>query len=125
MSKIYGDPDVIKRAEKSSPGEKVAYVNWEAINELPDEFEATISEVRFNPKNLKHSFSNVGSDSKPSWMPNPDIMYDIAKCCGISGGDSSIAESMIEEVQNKIDNARDAIILLEQKIEMIDNLDNE
>jgi hypothetical protein len=33
------------------------------------------------------------------------------------------AESMIEEVQSKIDNAKETIILLEQKIEMIDNIE--
>jgi hypothetical protein len=36
---------------------------------------------------------------------------------------SKNAESMIEEVQNKINNAKDTIILLEQKIEMIDSMD--
>ena len=35
---------------------------------------------------------------------------------------SKNAESMIKEVQSKIDNAKESIILLEQKIEMIDNL---
>ena len=35
---------------------------------------------------------------------------------------SKNAESMIDEVQSKIDKAKDAITLLEQKIEMIDNL---
>ena len=38
---------------------------------------------------------------------------------------SKNAESMIEEVQNKIEKGREAIKLLEQKIEMIDNLENE
>ncbi len=38
---------------------------------------------------------------------------------------SKNAESMIEEVQNKIDKAREAIQLLEQKVDMIDNLDRE
>ena len=36
---------------------------------------------------------------------------------------SKNAESMIEEVQNKINNAKETMKLLEQKIEMIDNLD--
>ena len=36
---------------------------------------------------------------------------------------SKNAESMIEEVQNKINNAKETMKLLEQKIEMIDSLD--
>jgi hypothetical protein len=38
---------------------------------------------------------------------------------------SKNAESMINEVQSKIDKARESIQLLEQKIEMIDNMDTE
>ncbi len=38
---------------------------------------------------------------------------------------SKNAESMIEEVQNKIDKAKEAINLLEEKIEMLDNLETE
>ena len=36
---------------------------------------------------------------------------------------SKNAQSMIEEVQNRIDNAKETMKLLEQKIEMIDNMD--
>ncbi len=38
---------------------------------------------------------------------------------------SKNAESMIGEVQNKIDNAKETIKMLEEKIEMIDNLDSD
>ncbi len=38
---------------------------------------------------------------------------------------SKNAESMIDEVQSKIDNAKESMKLLEQKIEMIDNLDTD
>ena len=38
---------------------------------------------------------------------------------------SKNAESMIQEVQNKIDGAKENIKLLEQKIELIDDMDNE
>ena len=49
----------------------------------------------------------------------------------LKGGENNIgffaksknAESMIEEVQNKINNAKESMKLLEQKIEMIDSLD--
>ena len=37
---------------------------------------------------------------------------------------SKNAESMIQEVQSKIDKAREAITLLEQKIDMLDNMEN-
>jgi len=38
---------------------------------------------------------------------------------------SKNAESMINEVQSKIDSAKESIILLEQKIELIDSMDND
>jgi len=96
MSKnIYGDQDAIRIAMESKPGDKSVYVNWEAINELPDEFESTISKVKYDPANLKKSFSPVGNNN---YMPSPEMMYEIADKCGISGGDKSISEPLIEMI---------------------------
>ncbi len=45
MSKIYGDENTIKKARDAKPGDTISYVNWEAIDELPDEFESRIEKV--------------------------------------------------------------------------------
>ncbi len=95
MSQIYGDPEAIKRAEEARAGDKSVYVNMEAIRELPDEYEAVITEVEFDPQNLKADFSDVGGGN---WMPQTQLMYDIAGKCGISGGDRSVSKPIIEEV---------------------------
>jgi hypothetical protein len=95
---LIGNQEVINRAKAARPGEKSVYINWEAIEELPDEYEAIVTEIKFDPKNLDRDFSNVGTSNSPSWMPNPDLMYKIAEACGISGGDNSIAQPIMEEV---------------------------
>lgn len=91
MAKITGDT-------KYQPGDKSVYINFDAINDLPEEFEAVVTEVLFDPKNLADSFSNVGSKSNPSWQPKVELMYKIAEACGISGGDESETQPMVEEV---------------------------
>jgi len=98
MSKIYGDTEVIKKARDASPGDKTVYVNWEAINELPEEYEVVVTEITFDPKHLEKDFTNVGTSQSPSWMPTTQLMYRIAEACGISGGENSIVEPLIEEV---------------------------
>ncbi len=98
MSKIYGDTQTINRAKSAPAGDRGVYVNFDAINDLPDEYEAVLTAVKYDPLRLEKSFSNVGTKSNPSWMPNPDMMYKIAEACGISGGEVSETKPMIEEV---------------------------
>lgn len=81
-----------------TPGDKSVYINFDAINDLPDEYEAVVTEVLFDPKDLEASFSNVGSRNSPSWMPRTELMYQIAEACGISGSDASETGPIIEEV---------------------------
>jgi hypothetical protein len=95
MNKIFGEPKLIKRLTDAKPGDKTIYVNLDAIRQLPDEYEALISEVTFNPSNLKESFSDVGNGNL---MPNPDLMYRIAEAKGISGGDKQISVPMVEDI---------------------------
>ncbi len=95
MSQIYGDPETIKRAGSAKAGDKSMYINMEAIRELPDEYEAVITEVKFDPNNLDADFSDVGSGN---WMPQTQLMYRIAEACGISGGDRSVSKPVIEEI---------------------------
>lgn len=95
MSKIYGDQETIKLAQNAKPGDKSVYINWDAINELPDEFEVIITKVKYNAQKLEESFSDIGNGN---YMPNPELMYAIAEACGISGGDNSLSKPIIEEV---------------------------
>lgn len=97
MSKrIYGDDATIKRAREAGTGTN--YINWDAINELPEEYEAIITEIKFDPKKLDADFSAVDGKNGDTWMPQPQMMYRIAEACGISGGNDSQVEPLIEEV---------------------------
>lgn len=87
-----------KEEIKYTPGDKSVYINFDAIADLPDEYEYVITEVLFDPKKLEDSFANVGSKNSPSWMPSPKLMYAIAEACGISGSDASETTPIIEEV---------------------------
>ena len=67
MAKIYGDQENIKYARSAPAGARDVYVNMDAINDLPEEYEATINCVEYDPKRLADSFSNVGTEKSPSW----------------------------------------------------------
>lgn len=92
---IIGNAQTINKARQAGPDAKWNHVNFDAIEALPEEYEAVITEVRYDPKNLKSSFSDVGGGS---YMPKPELMYEIAEACGIAGGERSINEPLIEEV---------------------------
>ena len=92
MNKIYGDKDTIKEARAAKPGDTISYVNWEAIDELPDEFESRIEKVKFN---IDKDFDLTGDDM---YYPHPDLMNRIAEKRGISGTLKSIVETIIQEV---------------------------
>jgi len=95
MGKLIGDPNVIKEARGKPAGDRSVYINWDAIRDLPPQFEVAVTEVKFNPKDLAADFSDVGNGT---WMPQPHLMYEIAEACGIAGGDTSATEPLIEEV---------------------------
>jgi hypothetical protein len=80
---------------KKSQGAKNVYINFDMIAELPEEFECVISEVRFDTANLSSAFSPVGGGNH---MPKPELMYEIAEACGISGTGFPIIEPIIEDV---------------------------
>ena len=92
MNKIYGDAQVIQRAQNARPGDPVALVNWDAIKQIPDQYEAIISEVKFD---LNKDFADVGNKV---YMPTPALMYKIAEAKGIQGGSDSISEAIYETV---------------------------
>jgi hypothetical protein len=97
MSKniLYGNEEQKNRLSKRNPEDKNVYINFDAINELPDEYDVVVSEVLFNPLKLAESFSPVGGGS---YMPQPNLMYEIADACGISGVGVPMSEAIIEEV---------------------------
>ena len=92
MSKIYGDKNTIKKARDAKPGDTISYVNWEAIDELPDEFESRIEKVEFD---IENDFDLTGDNM---YYPHPDLMNRIAEKRGISGTLQSTIETIIEEV---------------------------
>jgi hypothetical protein len=94
MSRIFGEKETIEAAQKAGPGDKTVYINWDAIRELPDEYEVVISKVEYNPKNLEIDFSSVGNGF---YMPQPQLMYRIAEAKGIRGGEKSISEPIVED----------------------------
>jgi len=95
MSKLVGDEKTIKWAKDAPAGDKSVYINWDAVKDLPDEFEVVVTSVKYDPKNLDASFSDIGSGMR---MPTPDFMYRIAEACGISGGSESETAPIIEEI---------------------------
>ena len=97
-AKIYGDEASIKQARASKSGSKDTYINFDAIEDLPEEYEAVITTVEYDPKRIDTSFTNVGSKNSPSWYPKTELMYKIAEACGISGEQDSDVGPMIEEV---------------------------
>jgi hypothetical protein len=92
MDRIIGDEKTINQARKAGAGSPNVYINWDAIDSLPEQFEAVISKVTFDPKK---DWSDVGNGNH---MPNPDVVYDIANACGISGESASNIEPVYMEV---------------------------
>jgi hypothetical protein len=92
---ITGNAETINRAKAKKSSDKTNTINWDALDTLPEEFEAVISEVKFDANDLSKSFSDVGGDS---YMPKPELIYEIATARGISGGENSIVENLIDEV---------------------------
>lgn len=95
MSKIFGEKATIDAAKAAGPGDKTVLINWDAIAELPDQYEVIISEVKFDPKKIEETFSDVGNGN---FMPTPAMHYKIAEAKGISGGENSILEPIYETV---------------------------
>ena len=96
--KIYGVASTIKEARAAKPGNQTVLVNWEAIEELPDQFEVKMVKVEFDPKNLDKFFTNVGSKTKPKWYPHIDFMYKIAEARGVTGNDANL-DPIYEDVE--------------------------
>lgn len=90
--------DIIKRYGEPDLNKKNNFINYDAIDSLPDELEMVISELKFDPKKLYEYFTNVGTEKKPSWYPQTDVMYKIAEMCGIQGTTYKSVEWITNEV---------------------------
>ena len=101
MSKLYGDEETIKLAKAAKPGDNTVLINWEAIGDLPDEYEAVVTKVNFK---ISDDFSDVGNKT---YMPTPALHYKIAEARGIHGGSNSITNPIYEDVNinemNRVD----------------------
>jgi hypothetical protein len=91
-SKIFGDETLINRVKEASPGDPTIYVNMDAINQLPDQYEAQITEVEFDPNN---DWDDVGNGN---FMPQPQVYADIALKRGVECTAEEHCEQIIEEV---------------------------
>lgn len=79
MGKIISTPEILNRIKNAKAGDSSVYINYEAIKELPEEFDVQISKVEFK---LENDFSDVGNKT---FMPTPALHYLIAEAKGISG----------------------------------------
>jgi hypothetical protein len=77
---------------------KTVYVNWDAIDTLPDNYEVRFTIIKFDPTKLNETFSNVGSTKKPSWYPKTELMYKIADAIGAEGLSEKKVEWITEEI---------------------------
>lgn len=99
-NKIIGSTEVIKRAKNSPSSSKSNLVNWDAIEDMPDEYSAVVTEVSFDIKNLKAAFYDIGSGV---FLPRTELIAAIGEARGIEGvalspGVPSIVEPIYEEV---------------------------
>ena len=92
MNRILGDEKLIHRVENAEPGDPTIYVNMDAVNQLPDQYEARITEVKFDPKK---DWDDVGNDN---FMPEVQLYADIAIKRGVECSPEEHCERIFEEV---------------------------
>jgi hypothetical protein len=92
MKQIYGDESTINRVKNARPGDPHIYVNMDAINELPDEYEVRLEKVVFD---FEKDFDDVGNGN---YMPSPSLMNKIAEARGIEGTNDVQVLSIYEEI---------------------------
>lgn len=83
--------ETLNKVKSAGPSDKWNHVNLDAIEMLPDEFEAHITELKFTMAD----WYDIGNGT---FMPHTELLYKIADACGISGGDNSANEPLIETV---------------------------
>lgn len=79
MNKIIADKETLSALKQAKPGDPSIYVNLDAINSLPEQFEPVVTKVKFDPKK---DWVSVGNGN---FMPDTWLVYEIAKAAGVSG----------------------------------------
>lgn len=92
MSKIIGDEKTIQKSKAAKPGAKYSFINWEAVDELPEQFEAVVTGVKFD---LNKDFIKMPGNK---YYPDNNLSYRIAEACGISGCEDSINEPLFADI---------------------------
>lgn len=113
MSRIKGDEKTIKRILDTKPGDPMVYVNLDAIEQLPDEYEAVAVKVTFDKEK---DFTNIGTELKPSYYPITKLMYDIAEKRGISGVGDIDVQPLYEDVNISDMNMEKTAVLQKMKV---------
>jgi predicted SnoaL-like aldol condensation-catalyzing enzyme len=90
--------DIIKKYGKPDPNKKNNYINYDVIDSLPDGWEISISEFKFDPNKIDEYFTNLGSYKKPSWYPKTETMYKIGDMIGAEGTKYTMTDWITEEV---------------------------
>lgn len=95
---IIGNDSVIATVKAAQPGDASVLVSLEALENLPEVYDAQIVKVPFVPPiddKKPGDFSPVGGDK---YMPTTDLMNKIAEARGISGMDMALVEPIYEEI---------------------------
>lgn len=95
---ILGNKNTIELVKNSRPGNPSVLVSLEALGNLPDLYDAQVTQVTFvPPKDDKNpgDFSPVGGGK---YMPSVDLMNRMSEARGISGMDMSIVEPLYEDI---------------------------
>jgi hypothetical protein len=93
-NKIKGSPGLLEKVRKATPFNTNIHVNLEALEELPEQFDAVLKAVYFDPKDLEKDFTKISG----KYMPKTQLMYDIAEARGVSGSNFYIAKDEYQEV---------------------------
>jgi len=92
MGRIKGDEDTIKQGRAAKPGDPSVYIDWSILDQLPEQFEAVVTKVSFDSSK---DWVSVGNDN---FMPDTNLVYAIAKACGVNGYPGSNVSAEFMEV---------------------------
>lgn len=98
MSKIFGDPDVIKAAQAVPVGNPASLVNWEAIESLPEMFAGHVVSVEFKPPVSDKDPGDFEPVGGGAYMPSIDLMNRIGDKRGIMGDEFGASEPVMMEI---------------------------
>lgn len=113
MSKIIGSADVIQKAKELTATTGKSLINWELINQLPDQYCAQIVPVKFN---IDTDFENVGTAKAPIYYPHIDFMYKLSTAAGIKGYGEVKIEPIMEEINISVMEMNETPVIMKRKV---------